>query len=128
MPHLWGTLPHRWGQDVPHLWGAGISLVKDLDPDPFWTLAMMEAPRSLIDAMVATGSSEIYWADAEESLVPAERQLRNPPSWREWVDASCGSFTAEEAAVAGWLAHDFLDLKATNRPGKIFGDVSERQV
>ncbi len=53
-------------------------------------LGEMEVPRPIIDKMVATGSSEIQWVDAEED------HLKRPPSFAEWEDASCGTFTAEE--------------------------------
>jgi hypothetical protein len=53
-------------------------------------LEEMEAPRPMIDAMVATGSAEIRWVDASED------ELERPPSIAEWEDASCGSFTTQE--------------------------------
>jgi hypothetical protein len=46
-------------------------------------LVEMEAPRSVIDAMLATSSSEIRWVDAVTD------QLSRPPSYAEWEDASC---------------------------------------
>jgi len=51
----------------------------------------MEAPRPMIEAMVATSSAEIRWVDSEK-----DGGLKRPPSIAEWEDASCGSFTAEE--------------------------------
>lgn len=50
----------------------------------------MEVPRPIIDTMVATGFSEIQWVNAEKD------HLERPPSFAEWEDASCESFTAEE--------------------------------
>jgi hypothetical protein len=50
----------------------------------------MEVPKQMIESMVATGSAEIRWADAEEDNVT------RPPSIAEWEDASCGSFTDQE--------------------------------
>jgi hypothetical protein len=50
----------------------------------------MEAPRPMIDAMVATGSSEIRWITADAD------GIERPPSFAEWADASCGRFTAHE--------------------------------
>src|ERR1700687_1599231 len=47
----------------------------------------METPRPLIDAMLATSSSEIRWIDSWDD------KLESPPSFEEWIDASCGSFT-----------------------------------
>ena len=53
-------------------------------------LEEMEAPRAMIDAMVATSSSEIRWVDDYHD------GLKRPPSIAEWTDASCGSFTEDE--------------------------------
>jgi hypothetical protein len=50
----------------------------------------MEAPQPIIDAMVATGSSEIRWVDAQND------HLERPPRFAEWEDANCGSFTKDE--------------------------------
>ena len=63
-------------------------------------LREMEVPRPIIDKMVATGSSEIQWVDADDD------RLKRPPSFAEWEDASCGTFTAEEENT---LFH--LDMK-----------------
>jgi hypothetical protein len=51
----------------------------------------MEVPKPLIDSMVATGSAEIRWVDSLDN-----RRLQRPPSFAEWIDASCGSFTDQE--------------------------------
>jgi hypothetical protein len=50
----------------------------------------MEAPRSMIDAMVATNSADIRWVDAQKD------DLERPPSVAEWADAACGYITNEE--------------------------------
>jgi hypothetical protein len=50
----------------------------------------MEAPRSVIDAMVATGSSEVHWIDSFNNDL-----LERPASYAEWEDATCGEFTAQ---------------------------------
>jgi hypothetical protein len=50
----------------------------------------MEAPRSMIDAMVATNSADIRWVDADKD------DLERPPSVAEWADAACGYITNEE--------------------------------
>jgi hypothetical protein len=50
----------------------------------------MEVPKPLIDSMVATGSAEIEWVDSN-------RAFKHPPSFAEWVDASCGPFTYQES-------------------------------
>ena len=53
-------------------------------------LEEMEAPRGMIDAMVATSSSEIKWVHYDHD------GLEKPPSIAEWTDASCGTFTKDE--------------------------------
>jgi hypothetical protein len=50
----------------------------------------MAAPRPLIDAMVATNSSDIRWVDADVD------HLENPPSYVEWRQAACGQFNPQE--------------------------------
>ena len=60
-------------------------------------LEEMEAPRALIDSMVATSSSEIRWVDA------FNEKLQHPPSFVEWTDASCGGITSREEDVFGQL-------------------------
>jgi hypothetical protein len=46
-------------------------------------LEEMEVPRPIIEATVATSSSEIRWVDAIAD------HLSRPPSYAEWEDASC---------------------------------------
>jgi hypothetical protein len=46
-------------------------------------LMEMEAPRSIIDEMLATSSSDVRWVNAITS------RLSRPPSYAEWEDASC---------------------------------------
>jgi hypothetical protein len=50
----------------------------------------METPRPMIDTMVATSSSEIRWVDSDTDGVT------RPPSYAEWLDASCGHVTTQE--------------------------------
>jgi hypothetical protein len=50
----------------------------------------MEAFHPMIDAMVATGSSEILWISADTN------RLEHPPSYAEWRNAACGEFTGEQ--------------------------------
>jgi hypothetical protein len=52
----------------------------------------MEAPHPMIDAMVATSSSEIRWIDTD-----TDHDLEHPPSYAEWENATCGEVTADEA-------------------------------
>jgi hypothetical protein len=53
-------------------------------------LEEMEVPRPMIDAMVATGSSDIRWANYDKD------GLERPPSFAEWEDSACGSTSKEE--------------------------------
>jgi hypothetical protein len=59
----------------------------------------MEVPKQIIETMVATGSTEIRWADAVED------DVRRPPSIAEWEDASCGSFTDQEDKTMSLLVN-----------------------
>jgi len=43
----------------------------------------------MIEAMVATGSADIKWVDADDAL-------GRPPSLAEWEDATCGSFSIKD--------------------------------
>jgi hypothetical protein len=45
----------------------------------------MEVPRSIVELMVATSSSDIRWVNPDLT-----EGLDRPPSIAEWVDASCG--------------------------------------
>jgi hypothetical protein len=54
-------------------------------------LEEMEVPRPLIDTMFATSSSEFQWVEEVDG-----GPLEYPPSFIEWVDASCGSLTSHE--------------------------------
>jgi len=88
-------------------------------------LEEMEAPRTAIDAMVTTSSSEISWVESGWF----DRTLERPPSIAEWSDASCGSFTENEIEKAFELVKkqptgltdnekmllQFLDKKGFNR-------------
>jgi hypothetical protein len=49
----------------------------------------MEAPKPMIEAMVATGSADIKW-------VTVGSGLNRPPSLAEWEDARCGTFSLDE--------------------------------
>jgi hypothetical protein len=56
-------------------------------------LEEMEAPRALIEAMVATGSSDIRWIEAP---LNGGGVLNRPPSHTEWVNANCEILTAAD--------------------------------
>lgn len=44
----------------------------------------MEVPKSIIESMITTSSSDVRWVDS------SDEGLDQPPSIAEWVDASCG--------------------------------------
>ena len=62
-------------------------------------LREMEAPSPMVDAMVATSSSEIRWV-GHDILAPRgefeKLGLERPPSYAEWQDAVCGPVLAGE--------------------------------
>jgi hypothetical protein len=60
----------------------------------------MEALRSIIDAVLVTGSSEIHWIDEYEN-----KYLHSPPSYSEWMQAACGEFAASEEEAIAELRH-----------------------
>jgi hypothetical protein len=60
----------------------------------------MEAPKPLIEAMVATGSADIKWVADHDGL-------KRPPSLAEWEDANCGTLSEGEAK----LLSDLTDKK-----------------
>ena len=89
-------------------------------------LEEMEVPRPMIDAMVATGSSEIRWIDSIGD------DLFRPPSIAEWEDAACSAFNKEgKKALSGLFGKKYdssltanekllmqmLDDKRMNRDG-----------
>jgi len=53
-------------------------------------LADVETSPALINAMVATDSSEIKWVNEWDHL------LKEPPSIAEWINSSCGAFTENQ--------------------------------
>jgi hypothetical protein len=82
----------------------------------------MEAPKPMIEAMVATGSADIKWVDADDD------RLRRPPSLAEWEDATCGSFSSEDKSLL-----DDLDKKRrsdtplTPREKNLLHQLSDKQ-
>jgi hypothetical protein len=54
----------------------------------------VEVPKSVIESMVATGSSDIIW-------VGGGGAVDDPPSIAEWVEASCGSSPLMDAINKG---------------------------
>ena len=53
----------------------------------------MEVPQSIIESMVATGSSDIRWVD------DSDNGLTDPPSIGEWIEASWLDFQWISAAA-----------------------------
>lgn len=77
----------------------------------------MEVPNPMADAMVATTSSEIQWID--ETMYG----LEHPPSFEEWVSASCGPFPRDELQALSELATSKDPLTASdNALQKLLGD------
>jgi hypothetical protein len=64
-------------------------------------LEEMEVPKSLIEVVVATGSSDIRWIEARPNSVG---MLHRSPSHTEWLDANCDPLTAEDYAALGKLS------------------------
>jgi hypothetical protein len=56
----------------------------------------MEVPKPMIEAMIATGSADIRWANSDD-------ELDRPPSLAEWEDATCGGFSVKDRS---FLLHD----------------------
>jgi hypothetical protein len=63
----------------------------------------MEAPNPMIEAMVATGSADIKWVDAND-------ELERPPSLAEWEDTTCGGFSIKDRSVLSHLRAEHSDL------------------
>ena len=68
----------------------------------------MEVPKPLIESMIATGSADIRWVNADDDL-------RRPPSFAEWQDASCGSITVKDQQLARDLGIREKNLTARER-------------
>lgn len=52
-------------------------------------LEEMEVPGTVIEKMLSTRSSDVQWVDESQ-------ELQLSPSYSEWIDATCGSFSEEE--------------------------------
>lgn len=73
-------------------------------------LTEMEAPNALIDYMVGTASHEIKWVK--------DSSLEHPPSYIEWVSASCGPYPREAILFSSELKlmkHDGNNLTKQER-------------
>jgi len=76
-------------------------------------LEEMEVPRATIDTMTTTSSAEITFVDADDR----SNELEHPPSFVEWINANCGTFTAAERKIASELQG--RDGYAKLRPGAV---------
>jgi hypothetical protein len=65
-------------------------------------LEEMEAPRAQIEAMAATGSSDVRWVITPTKGAPGP--LISSPSHIEWIDANCGALTGQDYAVLDRLS------------------------
>ncbi len=75
-------------------------------------LEEMETPRTLIEAMVATSSSDIRWVEAPPygSGIP-----NRSPSHTEWLNANCEPLTEEDYTALRKLATKETDPKPTGQ-------------
>lgn len=64
-------------------------------------LEEVETPRSLIEAMIATASSDIRWIEAPPN---GSGVLNRPPSHTEWINANCDPLSAEDYAALSKLS------------------------
>jgi len=80
-------------------------------------LEEMEAPRAMIDAMIATSSAEIRWVNSLD-----HDGLEQPPSIAEWTDASCGAVTKNESETFA----DLLGKAVTEREKMLLEFLSQK--
>ena len=73
------------------------ALYRELLKDISRYLDEIETPRTLIDALIATGSSDIRWVDS------LSEGIQHPPSFVEWLDAACGAYSAHELRIGSDL-------------------------
>jgi hypothetical protein len=78
----------------------------------------MEAPHRAIEAMTTTDSAEITWVDSISD------DLGRAPSFAEWVDTSCGKFSAEETAALVKL--DFSNVPLSRNDELLRRDLSDK--
>jgi hypothetical protein len=82
----------------------------------------MEAPRPMIDAMVATDSSNIWWVDADGD------HLEQPPTYAEWVEAACGHFSKQEENTLQNLLHKQSSGNLTSNDALLLKLLSDKEV
>lgn len=82
----------------------------------------MEAPRPMIDAMVATDSSDIRWVTADSD------HLEQPPSYAEWMQAACGQFRQEEEDKLQDLLHKSKSTTLSNDDGLLLKLLSDKEM
>ena len=99
---IWFGSPTRTGEVGLHRPNMGLGF-RDLSPveaekryKPILSsithyLEEMEVPKTFIEAMVSTSSSETYWTDAFRDY----ELLSRSPSYAEWLHANCGQFGEE---------------------------------
>jgi hypothetical protein len=84
-------------------------------------LREMEAPTPVVDVMIATGSAEITW------LSESDHGLKRAPSIAEWIDASCGSFTEQEADRVLRLRDPFFANKLSPDETLLYRTLRQKQ-
>jgi hypothetical protein len=72
-------------------------------------LEEMEAPKTIIDTLVSTGSDEMTWIEDGFGNPTDGLRMHRAPSFAEWVAASCGTWSHEEhKAMAHLLTKEVL--------------------
>jgi len=82
----------------------------------------MEAPRPMVDAMVATDSSNIWWVNAEFD------RLEQPPTYAEWAESACGNFSKQEQDTLNDLIHRKSSGNLTSNDTLLLQLLSDKEV
>jgi hypothetical protein len=97
---------HRPHTDDPEFKNAAppvaANLYRRMISEVMHYLNEMEAPHWVNDTLADTSSDEIKWIN--NNLSSLDRSLDHPPSYAEWVNASCGRMTDAEYATMLKLA------------------------
>lgn len=87
-------------------------------------LTEMEAPSSVVESMISTGSAEIVWVEAD-SLDP--QGISRAPSFAEWTDAACGSFPIQEHVTLLTLGINSREGGLSDQEFTLFETLTEKQ-
>jgi len=83
----------------------------------------MEAPKSVIEAMVSTGSADILWMD---DGIHGGHRMDHAPSFAEWADASCGAFPTQEYATMIALRAKQQEHELSRRDAEVLKRLSDK--